>query len=228
MSYDTKAALIPYVIEQSPRGERSYDIYSRLLNDRVIFLGEQIDDNVANSVVAQLLHLELELVLLRGAEEACGHHAGLWGLARGVVLHRGVREDERRGGGPARRAARDAGARDGARRRDAEDAAEVEARHRGQLERERRERGRLETARGVLGLGRRHGQRGRLGRRRERARHEPHRLSPHRARVQQHPRAPGQCLSHQRCLPLHLVYHRWRGKTNTKNDNNTLQSFRAG
>ena len=51
-------ALIPYVIEQSPRGERSYDIYSRLLNDRIIFLGEQIDANVANSVVAQLLHLE--------------------------------------------------------------------------------------------------------------------------------------------------------------------------
>ena len=57
MSFDPKSALIPYVIEQSPRGERSYDIYSRLLNDRVIFLGEQIDDNVANSVVAQLLHL---------------------------------------------------------------------------------------------------------------------------------------------------------------------------
>lgn len=53
-----KAALIPYVIEQSPRGERSYDIYSRLLNDRIVFLGEQIDDQVANSVVAQLLHLE--------------------------------------------------------------------------------------------------------------------------------------------------------------------------
>ena len=52
------SALVPYVIEQTPRGERSYDIYSRLLNDRVIFLGEQIDDNVANSVVAQLLHLE--------------------------------------------------------------------------------------------------------------------------------------------------------------------------
>ncbi len=51
-------ALIPYVIEQSPRGERSYDIYSRLLNDRIIFLGEPIDDHVANSVVAQLLHLE--------------------------------------------------------------------------------------------------------------------------------------------------------------------------
>lgn len=51
-------ALIPYVIEQSPRGERSYDIYSRLLNDRIVFLGEQIDDHVANTVVAQLLHLE--------------------------------------------------------------------------------------------------------------------------------------------------------------------------
>lgn len=55
---EMKAALIPYVIEQSPRGERSYDIYSRLLNERIIFLGEAIDDHVANSVVAQLLHLE--------------------------------------------------------------------------------------------------------------------------------------------------------------------------
>lgn len=53
-----RAALIPYVIEQSPRGERSYDIYSRLLNDRIVFLGEAIDDTVANSIVAQLLHLE--------------------------------------------------------------------------------------------------------------------------------------------------------------------------
>ena len=51
-------ALVPTVIEQTGRGERAYDIYSRLLNDRVIFLGEQIDDHVANSVVAQLLHLE--------------------------------------------------------------------------------------------------------------------------------------------------------------------------
>ena len=59
MSIETAtSALIPYVIEQSPRGERSYDIYSRLLNDRIVFLGEQIDDHVANSVVAQLLHLE--------------------------------------------------------------------------------------------------------------------------------------------------------------------------
>ena len=54
----TQAALIPYVIEQSPRGERSYDIYSRLLNERIVFLGEAIDDAVANTVVAQLLHLE--------------------------------------------------------------------------------------------------------------------------------------------------------------------------
>jgi len=52
------SALIPYVIEQSPRGERSYDIYSRLLNERIIFLGEAVDDHVANSIVAQLLHLE--------------------------------------------------------------------------------------------------------------------------------------------------------------------------
>ena len=58
MSNINNAYTIPYVIEQSPRGERSYDIYSRLLNDRIIFLGEQIDDDVANSVVAQLLHLE--------------------------------------------------------------------------------------------------------------------------------------------------------------------------
>ena len=54
----SRSALIPYVIEQSPRGERSYDIYSRLLNDRIVFLGEAIDDHVANTVVAQLLHLE--------------------------------------------------------------------------------------------------------------------------------------------------------------------------
>ncbi|WP_124061703.1 ATP-dependent Clp protease proteolytic subunit [Gordonibacter sp. Marseille-P4307] len=58
MAHNISGALIPYVIEQSPRGERSFDIYSRLLNDRIIFLGEAIDDNVANSVVAQLLHLE--------------------------------------------------------------------------------------------------------------------------------------------------------------------------
>jgi ATP-dependent Clp protease protease subunit len=52
------SALIPYVIEQTPHGERSFDIYSRLLNDRIVFLGEAIDDHVANTVVAQLLHLE--------------------------------------------------------------------------------------------------------------------------------------------------------------------------
>ena len=50
--------LVPMVIEQSSRGERSFDIYSRLLNDRVIFLGQAVDDQIANLIVAQLLHLE--------------------------------------------------------------------------------------------------------------------------------------------------------------------------
>ena len=50
--------LIPIVVEQTPRGERSYDIYSRLLKDRIIFLGTQIDDFTANIVIAQLLFLE--------------------------------------------------------------------------------------------------------------------------------------------------------------------------
>ena len=53
-------ALVPYVVEQTGRGERSYDIYSRLLKDRIIFLGEQIDEHVAGLVIAQLLFLEAE------------------------------------------------------------------------------------------------------------------------------------------------------------------------
>ena len=52
--------LVPMVVEQSPRGERSFDIYSRLLNDRVVFLGSQIDDEIANLIVAQLIHLEAD------------------------------------------------------------------------------------------------------------------------------------------------------------------------
>jgi ATP-dependent Clp protease protease subunit len=52
--------LIPMVIEQTSRGERSFDIYSRLLNERIIFLGTPIDDQIANLTVAQLLHLESE------------------------------------------------------------------------------------------------------------------------------------------------------------------------
>lgn len=52
--------LIPYVIEQTSRGERSYDIYSRLLKDRIIFIGEEIDEHIASLVVAQLLFLEAE------------------------------------------------------------------------------------------------------------------------------------------------------------------------
>ena len=53
-------ALIPYLVEQTSRGERSYDIYSRLLKDRIIFIGEQIDEHLASLVVAQLLFLEAE------------------------------------------------------------------------------------------------------------------------------------------------------------------------
>ena len=56
----TPMNLVPYVIEQTNRGERSYDIYSRLLKDRIIFLGGPIDDDVANIVVAQMLFLEME------------------------------------------------------------------------------------------------------------------------------------------------------------------------
>ncbi len=52
--------LIPYVIEQTNRGERSYDIYSRLLKDRIVFLGGEVDDDAANITVAQMLFLEME------------------------------------------------------------------------------------------------------------------------------------------------------------------------
>ena len=53
-----RGALVPYIVEQTSRGERSYDIYSRLLEDRIIFLSGEIDDAVANTVVAQLIYLE--------------------------------------------------------------------------------------------------------------------------------------------------------------------------
>lgn len=53
-------ALVPIVIEQTPRGERSYDIYSRLLKDRIIILGTQVTDDVANSIIAQMFFLEME------------------------------------------------------------------------------------------------------------------------------------------------------------------------
>ena len=53
-------SVIPIVIEQTGRSERAYDIYSRLLKDRIIFLGTAIDDNVANTVVAQILFLQTE------------------------------------------------------------------------------------------------------------------------------------------------------------------------
>src|SRR6478609_9749021 len=56
----SQSVLVPMVVEQTGRGERSYDIYSRLLKDRIIFLGTAIDDGVANSIIAQLLFLQME------------------------------------------------------------------------------------------------------------------------------------------------------------------------
>jgi ATP-dependent Clp protease protease subunit len=52
--------VVPYVVERGPRGERAMDIYSRLLSDRIIFLGTPVDDQVANAIIAQLLHLDSE------------------------------------------------------------------------------------------------------------------------------------------------------------------------
>src|SRR5512144_1439567 len=57
---DARAQLIPMVVEQSNRGERAYDIFSRLLKDSIIFIGTSIDDSIANLVIAQMLFLEAE------------------------------------------------------------------------------------------------------------------------------------------------------------------------
>jgi len=54
----SRSTLVPMVVEQTARGERAYDIYSRLLKNRIIFVGETIDDTIANLVIAQLLYLE--------------------------------------------------------------------------------------------------------------------------------------------------------------------------
>ena len=59
MGYEPRM-VVPYVVEQGPRGERAMDIYSRLLSDRIIFLGTPVDDEVANAIIAQLLHLDSE------------------------------------------------------------------------------------------------------------------------------------------------------------------------
>jgi ATP-dependent Clp protease protease subunit len=59
MSVDPRL-VVPYVTETGPRGERTMDVYSRLLNDRIIFLGTPVDDQVANAIIAQLLHLDSE------------------------------------------------------------------------------------------------------------------------------------------------------------------------
>lgn len=58
MDHFPRAAFVPTVVEQSSRGERAYDIYSRLLDQRIVFLGQEVDEQIANLIVAQLLHLE--------------------------------------------------------------------------------------------------------------------------------------------------------------------------
>jgi len=60
VGYAAAMPLVPMVVEQTSRGERSYDIYSRLLGERIIFLGQPVDDEIANLIVAQLIHLESE------------------------------------------------------------------------------------------------------------------------------------------------------------------------
>ena len=59
-SHQVASSYIPYVVEQTGRGERSYDIYSRLLKDRIVFLGTEVNDQVANAIIAQLLFLQME------------------------------------------------------------------------------------------------------------------------------------------------------------------------
>src|SRR6056297_946240 len=59
-NYPVVSSLVPMVVEKSPRGERAYDIYSRLLKERIIFVTGQVHDDMANLIVAQLLHLESE------------------------------------------------------------------------------------------------------------------------------------------------------------------------
>ena len=60
MIHTVRNQLVPMVVEQTSRGERSYDIYSRLLKNRIIFVGDEIDDDLSNLVIAQLLYLERE------------------------------------------------------------------------------------------------------------------------------------------------------------------------
>ena len=60
MRYEPRAQLVPMVVEQTNRGERAYDIFSRLLKDSIIFIGTPIDDTIANLVIAQMLFLEAE------------------------------------------------------------------------------------------------------------------------------------------------------------------------
>ena len=109
--------LIPYVIEKSGREERAMDIYSRLLKDRIIFLGSAINDDVANSIVAQMLFLQSEdpkgghppvhQLARRQRHRRAGdlRHDAVRHLRRGHLLHRPVRLDGGRAADRRRRAA---------------------------------------------------------------------------------------------------------------------------
>ena len=72
--------LVPMVVEQTSRGERAFDIYSRLLNERIVFLGTPVDDQIANLIVAQLIHLEtqgaLDVLTFTGKIEVGGNIIG--------------------------------------------------------------------------------------------------------------------------------------------------------
>ena len=98
-----QSLLVPMVIEQTGRGERSYDIYSRLLKDRIVFIGTAIDDHVANLVVAQMLFLQMEdpkrdiniyINSPGGSVTAAGdlRYDAVRHLRRGHVLRRGCRK----------------------------------------------------------------------------------------------------------------------------------------
>ncbi|CJV87414.1 ATP-dependent Clp protease proteolytic subunit [Streptococcus pneumoniae] len=85
--------LIPTVIEQTNRGERAYDIYSRLLKDRIIMLGSAIDDNVANSIVSQLLFLESQDPLYEPLIDFAGAGATVPITSFGNALVHGAMEE---------------------------------------------------------------------------------------------------------------------------------------
>ena len=88
--------LIPMVIEQSSRGERAYDIYSRLLKDRIIFIGSEIEDSMANTVIAQLLFLESQDSKedIKEAAVFCAKYSQEWRTSKkDIIVNKFLRSD---------------------------------------------------------------------------------------------------------------------------------------